>query len=201
VDVRKLERPQTESPSVLVIAALRYEALGVRGCRVVVTGPGPERAQRGLQRALRELKPERMVAIGLCGGLSPGETIGSCAVPAEVVSEYAEGRYRCAPWPGIAQAGRLVSVNQVAADPHVKEMLHERYQARWVDMETFAWAQVAAEEGVPLTVVRVVVDAATDYLPTWRVRQSWSSVLDVVAHGWTARRTLSTIVRRMLCAP
>ncbi|PSR21526.1 MAG: hypothetical protein C7B45_10430 [Sulfobacillus acidophilus] len=166
----------------------------------MVTGAGPERAGDGLEAALKESRPNHIVAIGLCGGLNPADPIGAYAIPEELVAGYDDAVYACAPWPGVKAHGRLLSVGKLAATPQEKSRLRALHHARWVDMETFAWASVAERHGIPLTAIRVIVDGAWDYIPTWRVRKSWASVLTLVAHAWVAHRRLRAIGPRILCA-
>ncbi|MCY0877372.1 MAG: hypothetical protein OWU84_00240 [Firmicutes bacterium] len=202
MDVRELDGVQPDSSRTLVVAALSFEAVGCgsRG-RVAVTGAGPQKAAAGLQTALRRTRPGRILAIGFCGGLDPRDRVGSCAAPAEVASDAVQGVFPCAPWPGLTQAGRLVSVKAPVATPQAKQALRERCQARWVDMESFAWAQIAHEEGIPFTIVRVISDGAGDKLPHLRDPGSWFGVFSLAVHAFWARRELAAVVRRMLCEP
>jgi nucleoside phosphorylase len=199
VDVRQLGASGQAAENLLVVAALRFESISSKQWHTVVTGAGPERARSGLEAVLNRIHPDHILAVGLCGGLNPVDAIGAYAIPTELVAGYDYGVYACAPWPGITAQGRLVSVCKLAATPEEKARLREQHNARWVDMETFAWASVAAAQGIPLTVIRVIVDGARDYIPSWQVRKSWGSALTLAMHALLARRRLRAIAPRILC--
>nr|WP_243239273.1 hypothetical protein [Sulfobacillus harzensis] len=161
---------------------------------------GRERARHGLQQAVEHRCPQRILAVGLSGGLHPNARTGESGEPAWVVGENPGDRpIPLNPWPGHRPRGGLVTVHQLAANPAAKAQLRDRFQADWVDMETYAWAQVARQGNIPLTVIRVVVDGPASWMPTWRRITSWPAAVGLPWRSWVAQRVLTRQVRDALC--
>lgn len=158
------------------VRALR-QAAGA-GARVLCLGPGPEAAARAARQLLAD-GARALVSAGVCGALDPALGPGSLVLPARIVSRTDPGRswMADAPWHA-AVAGRLSAQGPIAtgamlgSDAAVvsvagKHSLAARTGAVAVDMESHAVAEVAAEAGVPLLVLRAVADSADDALPSW----------------------------------
>lgn len=191
------------SGGVLVVGALAFEVAGLfpprfEGIRLAVTGPGPTRARLGLQRALALQRPAHILGLGLCGGLAPGIPPGSLAVPREIVSPEG-GALPCTPWPGLSACGRMVSVPRPVSTPAEKLRLGRETAARWVDMESYHWADVALEQGIPCTVVRAVLDPAGEYLPKWNETSSWMGAVRLPIRALVARAQIRAVGRRIVC--
>lgn len=161
-----------------------------------MTGVG-DRAKAGLAALIERHRPRAVVGIGFCGGLGERAHRGAVAIPAEVVSEHGGNPLAFTPCPGAG--GRIVSVRRIAADPDGKARLAERFAADYVDQESYGWAQAAAEAGVALAVVRVVLDGPGEFLPTWRRPASWPGACLLPARAWRIRRILGEAGRRVLC--
>ncbi len=152
----------------LIVAALPFEVGGLEAVAPwskVVTGPGPERARQGLARALAQITPSWIVAMGFCGGLHEAVQPLSWAIPEVVASALDHGQTEppiaCARWPGLPAAGRLVTVGQLQATARAKADLGAVTDAWWVDMESYPWAVIAQGAGIPFTVVRIVLDGVS----------------------------------------
>ncbi|WP_188880936.1 phosphorylase family protein [Alicyclobacillus cellulosilyticus] len=204
---------------VLVLTALSFEAAAWRGIPgrgeawcVAVTGMGPERARRAAAAWLEKIRPHLVIGAGVCGGLLPGDRAGCVVMPDEFAAD-APGqpvlRRTWQPkalddWRGgtlpVVTSGRMVSVERPARTPEEKTALAVRHRARWVDQETYAWCQAALEAGIPFFCLRVVLDAAEEYLPDWRNGRSWRSAVRLPARALAARRALAEAGRRLLCA-
>ncbi|AEJ44629.1 purine or other phosphorylase family 1 [Alicyclobacillus acidocaldarius subsp. acidocaldarius Tc-4-1] len=202
----------------LVVTALGFERAAFRhlahrpGWCVASTGVGPARAADGLARLIRAERPALVVGAGVCGALDSGLRLGDLVLPAEAVTP--EGS--CAPLAlderlcelarrfaeahgGSAQiGGRIVSVERIASTPADKRELARRFEASAVDQETFAWAGVAREAGIPFVAVRVVLDEAGEPLASWRP-SAWRSALRLPARALRARRTLRAFGREWPC--
>lgn len=192
------------SQSTLVVGAMAFELAGLvprdsTELRRIVTGTGPVKARAGLERALSGGVPQRIIALGLCGGLSPGEAPGSVAVPEEIVSREGKRAVGCAPWPGLENSGRLVTVDSPVSTPSEKAGLRAVTGADWVDMESYVWADMAEEYGVPFTVLRVVVDGWNESLPNVNSPRTWSSALSLPQKSFYARKILHQAARSILC--
>ena len=148
------------------------------------SGMGPKNAQREAEVALgvrdgtpmRE-KPDAVVVIGLCGGLTSSLPEGRIVAytecrstePASPVLECSQAIVgRLMPLLGSANIpfNRVVGITspRFAIKPQEKRALAER-GASVVDMETYAIMAAALTVGVPAVALRVVADAVDRELP------------------------------------
>lgn len=100
-----------------------------------------------------------VVAAGTCGALAPDLGAGALVVPEAVVTPAGE-RYVLPARPGLAQAGRLLTVDHVVETAEAKARLRRESAALAVDMESavvVAWARALA---LPAIAVRAVSDGA-----------------------------------------
>ena len=137
----------------------------------VLTGVGRQRAESTANWALAALTPERVLAVGISGALIPGlpaASVLACsdlvavddrlppitADPAMLVAaQGALGRFSAG-----HRHGRCVTLPKVAETPQEKELLHRRYDAVLVDMESYWLAKACQARGVPFLAVRAVSD-------------------------------------------
>ncbi|ACV59451.1 purine or other phosphorylase family 1 [Alicyclobacillus acidocaldarius subsp. acidocaldarius DSM 446] len=202
----------------LVVTALGFERAAFHhlahrpGWRVASTGVGPARAADGLARLIRADRPALVVGAGVCGALEPALRLGDLVLPAEAVApegareSLALDERLCQLARRFAEAhggsaqigGRIVSVERIASTPTDKRELARRFEALAVDQETFAWARVAREAGIPFVAVRVVLDEAGEPLASWRP-STWRSALRLPARALRARRTLRAFGREWPC--
>ena len=108
------------------------------------------------------LKVGDLVAVGEGAGLQPGRNrarLGSRAGGANFHLTDSETLAESARSSGLnACTGDVITSPYVLGDPVHKRLLHEKFHAAIVDMETAALARVAASKAVPLSCVRVVSD-------------------------------------------
>jgi len=152
--------------------------------RFLKTGVGPKRSAERLARALQFFRPASVLVTGYAGALDPDLRLGSLvAVTKALLCSLPEGNpgwenaalqgsYDLAVGEALkkaaAAAGLELAVGDVLTSPHVlgdpahKRLLHERFQASIVDMETAALARVAQSANLPLACVRAVSDVAED---------------------------------------
>jgi len=163
-----------------VLAALDWEAGVLRppvcasaDLLIETTGPGPAAAAAGARRALAR-GAQVLMSWGSAGALGPVES-GDIVLPAAVV----DGRGRryatdavlvdalASGWRGVADIHRadLVSTEAPVTSTAAKRALARASGAIAVDMESAAIAAAAARAGVPLVIVRVVVDARHHCVP------------------------------------
>jgi adenosylhomocysteine nucleosidase len=176
--------PRNSSSHIALIAALRVEVVPVAAqllrcpgaaVRIHQCGPGAERAERAARAAL-DAGASALLSWGFAGGLGPELRCGTALLPAGVRlsdgrllptdSRWCEGlleivHARCA-----VERRTLIVSDQVLETPEDKAALPGLDDAVAVDMESGALARVASEAGVPFAVLRVIVDEATDRLPT-----------------------------------
>jgi nucleoside phosphorylase len=149
------------------------------------TGVGPERATKKLDAVLSSFSPRRILIIGYAGALSPAIGLGDL-IAMRRASIFGEKRTPRLPLEQLeiaetydldgslellsfAQAAGLTAhVGDGLTSPYIigsplqKQVLHRRFQALSIDMETAALARSARAAGIPVTCVRVISDDAAD---------------------------------------
>jgi adenosylhomocysteine nucleosidase len=144
---------------------------------LAATGDGAAAAARGLAALLAAVRPRRLLVLGVAGGLAPGLPTGALIVARRVVEEGREAPAPDAEWLSRAgkvsgavraEPGTIVTCARILRKPDEKA-------ARWralaelgaaaVDLESAAYARVAAAAGVPYILVRAVLDPAEERLP------------------------------------
>jgi adenosylhomocysteine nucleosidase len=187
---------------VLLVSGLSFEAepvaAGLRRqrlpARVVVAGPGPLRAER-LTAFLAE-RPAAVVGFGLCGALDPSLGAGAVVVPRTVGMAGAEDLPTTLPVPGRAAQGRLLTVVLPVANPSEKARLASEAVA--VDQESYVWLRAARAAGIPMAILRMVLDGAGEPLPMWSKPESWISALTLPGRALALRRRLTDAVLALL---
>lgn len=124
-------------------------------------GVGMTGATAAAERALGLGEVERLVVVGIAGGIDGRLPIGHVLVPEVVVDGATGAEHLPAPWGPFAPAGRLVTYDDFQTDPEVMARLqNEGYAA--IDMETAAVAAVCERQGCPYTVFRAISDDAVN---------------------------------------
>lgn len=165
----------SEKGAGLVIAAtgLRAEArIAARcgGVRAVAGGGDAARLDRLLRQAITE-GGRALISFGICAGLAPECSAGTCLIGREVVAHGR--RYSTDPeWTarikeliGGADIVTIAGVNRPLARPSDKQSLHQASGAAAADMESYVVARLAAKLGLPFAVLRVVADRAEREVP------------------------------------
>ena len=148
------------------------------GTLVAVSGMGAAAADAA--RALVEAGATALVSWGMAGALDPGLEAGDVCLPSEVVaadgSSFTTARHWREPLAASLAAsmgaqrrvacGRLFTSSEPIGTASAKEAAFRRTGAAAVDMESAPVAQVAALHGMPFIAVRVIVDTATDAVPS-----------------------------------
>ena len=216
-----------------IVAALGAEArtLGhAHGAEVRVSGIGPQAASRAA-RSLADGGATALVSWGVAGGLDPALRPGSILLPTAVIADdgaryptatvWRERQFALLAPPLEVACGELLSRASALGDAAAKALAFRTTGAVAVDMESIAIASVAAERGLPLLVLRVIVDAAADELPRAVIAASVGGELRLgrlaagllrspseLASLWrlarrfrTARGSLGRIARAGLAAP
>ncbi|MDN5870773.1 MAG: purine phosphorylase [Nitrococcus sp.] len=168
-----------------VVSALPLEARCLRGslgrpaarpaeAMVGICGPGPTRAQRTAERMVAQ-GAAGLLSWGLAGGIEPGITSGTL-IAADQVMLASSTAYRTdrawrqrvlsalPPRVAVVEAPLFASEGIVATAADKASLLH-RYAAVAVDMESGGIARAASRYGLPLLVLRVVVDPVDMALP------------------------------------
>jgi adenosylhomocysteine nucleosidase len=129
---------------------------GLKGRHVVLleSGIGREAAAKATEALILGHKPAWIISADSVSDPA-GQTL---AIDLRI------SRDALAATPGV-HVGRLVTVDAIVRTAADKQALGQRHQALGVDMETFAVAQVCANEGIRFMAVRIVSDGMGDELP------------------------------------
>jgi adenosylhomocysteine nucleosidase len=119
-------------------------------------------AARNVTEAVLDAEPvERVVMVGIAGGIDSITAVGDVIVPERVLDGATGATYEPAPVPGFAASGVLHTSDVLMIEP-------ERLQALVadgviaLDMETASIGAVCEARGVPWSVVRAISDIAGD---------------------------------------
>jgi len=112
-----------------------------------------------------------LISFGVAGGLAPELKPGSCVIGSAILDGEVN-RPTDARWsqrlmriiPG-SVLGAIAGVREPLAFASEKRDLHEKTGALAVDMESHVVARAAAQHGVPVAAIRVVVDPVTRTIP------------------------------------
>jgi adenosylhomocysteine nucleosidase len=139
----------------------RVGALGRVDVVATIAGVGTRAAARATERVLTAHRVDRVIVVGIAGGIGAGVAIGDLVVP-ERVLDLATGRaYRPAPLGEVAPRATLLTSDRLIVERDEIARL-EGEGAVAVDMETAAVAAVCDERGCPWSVFRAVSDRAGD---------------------------------------
>ena len=143
--------------------------LAGQALRVAVVGDGAIAAERGLRRLLQEATPERVLLIGLAGGLSDDLPAGAL-VQASLVRTLQDTRSttaRDASLPGLDRA-TIVSAPQILSTAKSKKQAWDALDNPpqcVVDLESATLTSVLEESDLSWTIVRAVSDSHDEDLP------------------------------------
>lgn len=158
----------------LVVVALRQEAVHVQGVDVVLTGMGKVAAAVAVSTAIAERRPSLVLNVGTAGALHDG--LEGAHVIGRVL-EHDLDHAALGALVGADLSGEVVLDPDVpttlatgdlfVADEGVRAALAQR--AHLVDMEGYAVARACAAAGVPCRMVKVVSDSASaDAARSWQ---------------------------------
>jgi adenosylhomocysteine nucleosidase len=150
---------------VLVCFAVREEAQFLRvPNRVVtdtlITGIGVSNASKALSSYLSLHKPRLVLTCGFAGGLNPAHPLGQVLLDAQE-----GGEFRVKVMNSGALAGRFAHSDRVVVTAGEKAELFEATGADAVEMESSVIVSICRDHGIPVIVLRVISDTATEDLP------------------------------------
>ena len=101
------------------LGAIEVRTGRLGGAEVVAlkTGIGPVEAQRATEQLLKGGPFDRVVMIGIAGGIGGNQEIGDLVVAERVIDGRSGASYRPAPLPGLEQAGALHTADYLILDP------------------------------------------------------------------------------------
>jgi len=147
-------------------------------------GVGPEKSAENLERALGQITPDLILAVGYAGALDPQLQLGSLVAVTKASAfsldknhpdwddvqldgtfqlTQAELMVSVAKSMGLnAVAGSALSSRHIMGKPEHKSLLYDRFQASAVDMETAFLARLAASRSISMSCIRTISDVAQD---------------------------------------
>ena len=125
------------------------------------TGIGTALATSATERLLELGEFDRVMVVGVAGGVGPSVNIGDIVIPEVVYDGQGGTGYRPAPIDGPTPRGSIVTSDDFIVEPtRLEELIANGVIA--VDMETGSVAAVCAQRGVPWSTVRSISDRAED---------------------------------------
>ena len=160
-ELRPVVRAFGLKPAVISGVAVHSGAVGNADIVATTTGIGTALAIRATERLLGLRDFDRVLVVGIAGGVGPTVGIGDLVIP-EVVVDGPTGReYRPAPIDGPVPRGSIVTSDDFIVDPdRLAQLIAQGVVA--VDMETGSVAAVCADRGVAWSAVRAISDRAED---------------------------------------
>lgn len=156
----------THTPRTLVCFAVPQESKPFRRrfppssqVEILVTGMGPQNAQRSFEQQLAHSTFDRVLTCGFAGGLNPAFRTG------EVFFETSSTTLTANLKQAGAQEARFLCTNRVAITLAEKEQLRSRDGADLVEMESGIVQAECRRREIPCATVRVISDAADESLP------------------------------------
>jgi adenosylhomocysteine nucleosidase len=194
----------------IVVVGLAFEAriAAGPGVKVICSGDGRNLAP-ALQRAIAT-GYSGLISFGVAGGLAPRLRPGTCVVGSAVVAgnvrlptDSTRSQKQLATMPG-AVHGALLGVSHPVKTAGAKRAMHLETGAVAVDTESHVVARVAADHGLPMAAIRVIVDSAGHSLPeaaVGAVRPDGTTDLLALLRGVARRpQEIAPLLRTALCA-
>lgn len=141
--------------------AVHTGSVGNADVIATTTGMGTALATRATERLLGLGEFDRVVVVGIAGGVGPSVGIGDVVIPQLVVDGTTGTPYQPAPIDAPTARGTIVTSDDFIIDPaRLDALIAEGVIA--VDMETGSVAAACAARGVPWSAVRAISDRAEE---------------------------------------
>lgn len=162
-ELRPLVRALSLRPGEVGGVPVRTGTAGTTPVVTAVVGVGPAAARRTTERLLDATPIDRVLVVGVSGGIDPDLTVGAVLAPDVVVDRSSGEEHRPTHPASSGRPGTLVTCETLATGADtVAELLSRGVAA--VDMETAAIAAVCEGRGVPWGVLRAISDRPDDDL-------------------------------------
>jgi adenosylhomocysteine nucleosidase len=161
------EACSSKPASILVCFAVENEAKPFRphvrrieGVHILVTGMGHKNARRSISERLKFTRPELVISSGFAGSLAPNLRCRDI-----VFEEPLSPALRTVLEQTRAHAATFHCASRIAVTQQEKRLLREQTGSDVVEMESGIIAEVCRKEGIPVAVIRVILDEAEEDLP------------------------------------
>jgi adenosylhomocysteine nucleosidase len=160
-ELRPVVRAFGLKPAQIGGSAVHTGTVGNAEVVATTTGIGTALATSATERLLGLGTFDRVMVVGIAGGVGPSVNIGDIVIPEIVVDGRSGQEYRPASIDGPAPRGSLVTSDDFIVDAgRLQALISQGVIA--VDMETGSVAAVCAARGVPWSAVRAISDRAED---------------------------------------
>jgi adenosylhomocysteine nucleosidase len=155
----------------IVVVGMAFEARIASRLGVPVICGGDGRYLEGSLARAMAAGCGGLISFGVAGGLAPGLKPGTCIIASTILDDedqrptdtrWAQRLMRIIPG---AVHGPILGVREPIASADDKSALHRQTGALAVEMESHVVARAAAQHGVPLAAIRVVVDPVERTIP------------------------------------
>ena len=160
-ELRPVVRAFALQPSQLEGVVVHTGIVGNAEVVATTTGIGTALATKATERLLDLAGFDRVMVVGIAGGVGPTVGIGDIVIPEIVIDGPSGTEYRPAPIDGPAPRGTIVTSDDFIVDADKLARLIANGVVA-VDMETGSVAAVCAQRGVPWSAVRAISDRAED---------------------------------------
>jgi adenosylhomocysteine nucleosidase len=138
----------------------------VDGVEVVATrtGIGRALAESATEQLLQATDVDRVIVVGIAGGLEPVSAVGDLIVPEVVVDDATGERFTATPVGDVTPKGVLRTGDEAdyGLDDGDVARLRDQEGCTALDMETAAVARVCERNGIPWLAFRAISDMAGD---------------------------------------
>jgi adenosylhomocysteine nucleosidase len=160
-ELRSVVKAFALEPGSINGVAVHTGSVGNADVIATTTGMGTALATRATERLLGLGEFDRVVVVGIAGGVGPSIGIGDVVIPRVVVDGATGTPYQPAPIDAPTARGTIVTSDDFIIDPvRLDELIAEGVIA--VDMETGSVAAACAARGVPWSAVRAISDRAEE---------------------------------------
>lgn len=151
--------------------------LGGKKILTVKSGIGPKKAKSAAKQVLKRCLPSVVISIGAAGALDPKLSLGDCVVIGNILRisknlQKEEKKFNCdeafsqkardciktGSFP--VKEGDCLTTRAFIHLKEMKERLFSTYNARVIDMESSALAEVFCSEKIPFIDIRIISDTA-----------------------------------------
>jgi adenosylhomocysteine nucleosidase len=151
--------------------------LGGKKILAVKSGVGPKKAKSAAKQILKRCLPSVVISIGAAGALDPKLVLGDCVIVEKVlrisknlqkeenkftcdedISQKARDCIKTGSFP--VKEGDCLTTRAFIHLKEMKERLFSTYNARVIDMESSALAEVFCSEKIPFIDIRIISDTA-----------------------------------------
>jgi adenosylhomocysteine nucleosidase len=160
-ELRSVVKAFALQPGTLNGVPVHTGTVGKADVVATTTGMGTALATRATERMLGLGEFDRVMVVGIAGGVGPSVGIGDLVIPEVVVDGTTGKGYQPAPIDAPAPRGTIVTSDDFIIDPaRLDQLIADGVVA--VDMETGSVAAACAARGVPWSTVRAISDRAED---------------------------------------